>query len=132
MHKFVFETYCYIMTLMLINFLCWNVRGINMSTAYSLSDMLDQKNIDIALITEHKLLPRSQHFLQSINPNYYAFNTCDDTLDNYGLARCGKAGTAILIRKSLQTVISQVYNIQNNRIIGIEVRIGCNIPLYIF
>jgi len=74
MHKFVFETYCYIITLMLINFLCWNVRGI-MSTAYSLSDMLDQKNIDIALITEHKLLPRSQHFLQSIHLNYYAFNT---------------------------------------------------------
>jgi len=40
MHKSVFETYCYIITLMLINFLCWNVRGI-MSTAYSLFDMFD-------------------------------------------------------------------------------------------
>jgi len=45
-----------------------------MSAAYSLSDMLDQNNIDVTLITEHKLLPRLQHFLMSINPNYYAYN----------------------------------------------------------
>jgi len=74
---------------------------------------------------EHKPLPRPQHFRQSINPNFYSFHICDYTFDNYGLVRCGKAGTAIMIRKSLQTVISQVYNIQNNLIIGIEVRIGC-------
>jgi len=56
----------------------------------------------------------------------------DDTLDNYGFARCGKAGPVILIRKSLQSVISQISKIQNNRIIGIDVRVGCSKPLYIF
>ena len=43
---------------MLINCICWNVRG-KMSSAYSLSYLLDSEKIDVALITEHKLRPRS-------------------------------------------------------------------------
>ena len=68
---------------MFFNLLYWNVRGI-MSFAFSLSEMLDKRSIDIALITEHKLLPRSQHFLSSIHPLFYAYNTCDNSLDNFG------------------------------------------------
>jgi len=45
-----------------------------MTSAYSLSDTLYNQRIDLALITEHKLLPRSQHFLSSINQNFYAYN----------------------------------------------------------
>ena len=116
---------------MLLNLLCWNVRGI-MSSAYSLSDMLDSHCIDIALITEHKLLPRSNHFLSSINSNFYAYNTCNTSFDNFGTLRCGKAGTAILIRKSLQKHISLVNNITNERIIGIEIRYNKLSPLYVF
>ena len=65
---------------------------------------------------------RSQHFLCSINSDFYLYNTCDANVDNYGLMRCGKAGTAILIRKSLNTIVSQVNNIDNDRIVGIEIR----------
>jgi len=94
---FIFPYYLrYLLLAMLFNLLCWNVRGI-MSSAFSLSEMLDKRSIDIALLTEHKLLPRSQHFLSSINPLFYAYNTCDNSLDNFGHLRCGKAGTAILI-----------------------------------
>ena len=93
--------------IMLLNTLCCNVRGI-MSSAYSLSDTLDKKCIDIALITEHKLLPRSSHYLNSINCNFYSLSTCNTTMDNFGHNRCGKAGCAILVCKSLRTFISKV------------------------
>ena len=124
------RTFLIVIFIMLFNFLCWNVRGI-MSSAYSLSDTLDNQRIDLALITEHKLLPRSQHFLSSINQNFYAYNTCDSSTDNFGNLRCGKAGTAILIRKTLQKYVSRV-NISNERIIGIELRSGNQLPLYVF
>jgi len=55
-----------------------------MSPAYSLSDTLDKQRICLALITEHKLLPRSQHFLSPINQTFYAYNTCDNSTDNFG------------------------------------------------
>ena len=103
-----------------------------MSSAFSLSDMLDKKCIDVAFITEHKLMHRSQHFLSSINSDFYFYNTCDANVDNYGLMRCGKAGTAILIRKSLNTIVSQVNNIDNDRIVGIEIRKNNHTPLYVF
>ena len=48
---------------------------------------------DIALLTEHKLLPRSQHFWASITSDLFSYNTCDSNFDNFGVFRCGKAGT---------------------------------------
>ena len=101
---------------MLLNLLCWNVRGV-MSSAYSLSNILDKKCIDIALITERKLLPRSKYFLTSINQDFNSFCTCDYNIGNYGHNRCGKAGTAILVRKCLHNCVSQVTNINNDRIL---------------
>ena len=115
---------------MLFNFLCLNVRA-KVSPAYRLSDTLDYQPIDLALITEHKLLPRSQHFLSSIEHNFYASNTCDSSTDNSGNLRCGKAGTAIMIRKTLQKYVSHV-NISNERIIGMDLRSGNQLPLYVF
>jgi len=93
--------------IMLFKLICWNVRG-RMSSAYSLFNTLDNQRIDVALITEHKLLPRSQHFLSSINQNFYAYNACDSSTYNFGNLRCGKAGTAFLIRKTLQKYVSRV------------------------
>jgi len=92
------------------------------SSAFSLSDMIDKKCIDVASITEHKILHRSQRFLSSINSDFCFYNTCDGNVDNYGLMPCGKAGTAILIRNSLNTIVSQVNNSDNDRIVGIEIR----------
>ena len=45
-----------------LNIITWNVRGI-MSSAASLSQTLDDLNIDIAFITEHKLLPHMKYFM---------------------------------------------------------------------
>ena len=98
-----------------------------MSSSYCLLNNPDDKAIDIALITEHKLLPRSQSFLLSINENFFSYSTFDNSVDKYGHLRCGKAGTAILIRKR----ISQISNIDNDRIVGIEIRNNHHIPLYI-
>ena len=55
MHILAHNLFHILIFFMLFNILCWNVRGI-MSSAYSLSNMLDNQHIDIALITEHKLL----------------------------------------------------------------------------
>jgi len=121
----------YYCSILCYNLLCWNVRGI-MSSAYSRSETHDKKCIDIALITEHKLLPRSQHFLDSINCNFYSLSPCDTTMDNFGHYRCGKAGCSILVRKSLRTLLSKVNNINNNCIVGIELRNHDDPPLYLF
>jgi len=97
-----------------------------------LSNILDNQHIDIALITEHELLPRSQHFLSSFKNNVYAYNTCDIISDNYAISGCGKAGTAILFRKSLQNYMPLVNNISNEHIVGIELHNNKQLPLYIF
>jgi len=44
---------------------------------------------------------------------------------------CETGGTAILIRKTLQKYVSGV-NISNERIIGIELRSGNQLPLHVF
>ena len=50
----------------LLNILTWNVRGI-ISSAYCVSKLLDLTDCDFALLCEHKLLPHSLHFMDSIN-----------------------------------------------------------------
>ena len=52
---------------MIINIVAWNVRGI-MSSAVPLSHILQSNSIDISFISEHKLLPKSLSFLDSIHP----------------------------------------------------------------
>ena len=53
---------CYILLgSMFLNVFIWNVRGV-MSSAYTLSKMLDNYNVDIAILSEHKLLPQSKGF----------------------------------------------------------------------
>jgi len=116
---------------MAINIICWNVRGI-MSSAYSLSAYLESYDIDVALITEHKLFQHSTHFLSCINESYAHIQSVDLTIDQYGSAKCGKGGTAILYKKSLKHCISAIPDIASNRITGIELR-GRDIdPVYIF
>lgn len=113
------------------NLLCWNVRGI-MSSAYPLSQMLDDYAIDIALITEHKLLPYSSVFLNSIHQDYNYALTVDESISQYGSVRCGKAGTAIMYKKSIQSYVNTIQNIDCDRIIGIEIQYDQNLPTYIF
>ena len=58
--------------LMSINFICWNVRGI-MSSAFPLSALINKYKVDVALITEHKLLPKSASFLSTLEPGFSNF-----------------------------------------------------------
>ena len=90
------------MSLILLN---WNGRGV-MSSAFSLSNLLETHNIDIALITEHKLLPRSAHFLRTIHHSYRAIYTVDDTIDQY-THHCDKDGTAILYKENIANAVSR-------------------------
>ena len=110
--------------------MCWNVRGI-MSSAYALSDMLDKNDIDIGIISEHKLFNHSKSFLDSINPKYKSFSVCDSSIDQYGPAKCGKGGVAILYKKSLQSSISLIDCLDNERIIGIELKLINSERIYI-
>jgi len=103
-----------------------------MSSAFCLSQLLDENDIDFAFITEHKLLPRSSMFLDSIHSSYYSLYTIDDSIDQYGQAKCGKAGTAILYKKSLHCIVTKIENIDNNRIIGIKLQCDNALPMYLF
>ena len=112
-----------------LNVITWNVRGI-MSSAASLSQTLDVLNIDIALITEHKLLPYMSYFMDSIHLNYYNHTLCDSSFDVYGSIRCGKAGVAILYKKNLKFSLRILDEIQDEKITGIELTLKDSSKLF--
>ena len=113
-----------------INILSWNVRGV-MSSAFPLSNLLDKYDIDVAIISEHKLFPHSRHFLASINPKYAFYSVESKSLNPYSRAQCGKGGIAILVNKSIKSNITQIDTCTSDRIIGVEVT-GYEMPVYIF
>lgn len=61
----------FIMAASVCRILTWNVRGI-MSSAGSLSKLLDIYEIDFAFISEHKLRNEHKVFLDSVHRNYRA------------------------------------------------------------
>jgi hypothetical protein len=50
-----------------------NVRGVISSTVCP-SDSLQYLSSDIAILTKHKLAPKYFNYLNSIDPNYFAFS----------------------------------------------------------
>ena len=133
-HKYI--TFIYILSLFLsimaspvCNILTWNVRGI-MSSAGSLGKLLDDKNIDIAFISEHKLREQQSSFLSSIHSNFSSFTVCDTSAGPN--IRCGKGGVAILYKKSCQFTISKLDIQINDRIMGIQIDSKHLKPLYAF
>ena len=108
----------------------WNVRGV-MSSALSLHDLLEQTNCDVALISEHKLLPHSLGFMNSINGNYISHSCCDKTLDSYSMLRCGKGGVSIMYKKTLASRI-ELINTDSDRLIGIRLLGLTAKPFFIF
>ena len=91
--------------------------------------MLDSKHIDIALLSEHKLLPRSATFMDTIHPNYASIVTIDRSIEAFTTYRCGKAGTAIMVKHSLQKNVQRLNNIENDRIVGIEISSDQFLPM---
>ena len=121
--------YQYFYIIIYLNIITRNVRGI-MSSAVPLSHILNKHSVDIALICEHKLLPRSISFLESIHPKYCSYATCCNSTNLYENIKCGKAGTAILYKKNMSDSVSRL-DIQNERITGIEVKTQHSTPIYI-
>ena len=113
-----------------LNIITWNVRGI-MSSAASLSQTLDILDIDIALLTEHKLLPHMSYFMDSIHLNYDNHTQCDSSFDVYGSVRCGKAGVSIMYKKKLKFAIGILDEIQDEKICGIEITLKNTSKLYL-
>lgn len=111
--------------------LTWNVRGA-MSSAGSLSFLLDLYHVDIACITEHKLKPNSSDFLNSIHSDYSAITVCEDVgIDS----RCGKAGVSILYKRSLNFSVNKIpITHLSSRIVGVKLSQTdtASYPTYLF
>ena len=107
----------------------WNVRGI-MSSAGSLSKLLDLHAIDFAFISEHKLRNEHKTFLDSVHNNYRAITLCDTSITPG--SRCGKGGVAILYKKECQFSVSHLDIQFNDRILGIKIEQRNSIAIYAF
>ena len=125
--------YAYIIILMntyLCNILTWNIRGA-MSSAGSLSLLLNKHDIDIACISEHKLKPNCVHFLDTLHSSYKSYTICENIHLN---AKCGKGGVCILYKKQLSFSITELTGIESSRIAGVKLTIadGSSTPTFIF
>ena len=111
------------------NIFNWNVRGA-MSSAGSLSKLLDDFDVDLAFISEHKLREQHKSFLESIHNNYTSICTCNSSVVTG--ARCGKGGVAVMFRKNCQFSISTLDIPLNDRITGIKICQSKMRPIYAF
>ncbi|KAH3718801.1 hypothetical protein DPMN_061610 [Dreissena polymorpha] len=59
-----------------------------MSSAGSLGHLLDKHMVDIEIMTEHKLMKKSQRFFETIYANYTAHSLCETEVTP--LSRCDK------------------------------------------
>lgn len=98
------------------NILTWNVRGA-MSSAGSISNLLDTYDIDIACISEHKLKSPSATFLDTLHSSYRSICVCEQVDLN---AKCGKEGVSIMFKKSLSFAVQELRNIKSTRLTGIK------------
>lgn len=69
--------------------------------------------------------------MDSIDPRYTSFTRTDSSLSIHDPRICGKAGVAILYRRSLSSIIKHL-DCGNDRIIGIKVQSRSQRPLFIF
>jgi hypothetical protein len=102
-----------------------------MSSTISLSSILDETKCDIALINEHKLLPHSLTFLESIHKEYKGVEIADRDLQIYEQSHCGKSGVGIMYKKTLEQNI-KVIDCKSDRIIALKLNRLMALPLFIF
>ena len=115
-----------------INILAWNVRGV-ISSGNCLSSLLDNCKCDIAIISEHKLTFQSYPFLESMHSKYSPVPQIINSLSS--LSENTKPPlVCLLIKKDLMFSVSEIKGIDNDRIIGVELRGKTNntVPLFIF
>ncbi|MEW8546047.1 MAG: reverse transcriptase family protein [Candidatus Thiodiazotropha sp.] len=113
-----------------LSILTWNVRGV-MSSSLCLNELLERTNCDIALISEHKLLPHNLEFMNCLNNNYSSYSRSDITVNSYSMLKCGKGGVSVMYKKSLASRI-ELLEAGNDRIIGIKLTNPASKPYYIF
>ena len=118
-----------IMAASVCRILTWNVRGI-MSSAGSLSKLLDIHDIDFAFISEHKLRNEHKSFLDSVHSNCRAITVCDTSIPQG--TRCGKGGVAIMYKKECQFSVSHLDIQLNDRILGVRIDQRHSRTLYAF
>ena len=114
-----------------LNILTWNVRGV-ISSCNALINVIDTYKCDIAILSEHKLALQSYSFLETMHEQYLP---CPNISNNYTsfINDMNIPLVAILIKKDLMFSITEIQNINNNRIVGIELKSEDNcVPLYIF
>jgi hypothetical protein len=116
MFKFAFYIICVLLLIPLnemcssteqlnINTLTWNVRGA-MSSSASLSKWLDIFNVDIAFISEHKLIPHCKDLFNRIHIDYLSVSRFDNSTTKN--TKLGKGGPSILYRKKLSFNIKEI------------------------
>lgn len=126
----------YIVSSHTMRIMSWNVRGA-MSSTICLSNLLDDTQCDVAIVTEHKLkdIQNVKMYFDSIHKNYFSIVKVDNNTDSTANNVCfiGKEGVAFLILKKthLMYSVKEIPCLESNRVIGVEVKIsGGN--LYIF
>ena len=112
------ELYLYIIT---FNIVTWNATGIMSSSAY-LSTLLQSCDIDICGISEHWLLDRDQHFLNSIDSNYASYCISDRSLCMSNRSY-GKGGVALMWKKQYSEYIVPL-SLDDDRFIGIQLHMS--------
>lgn len=107
----------------------YNCTGAMSSVAY-IEYLLEQS--DILCTQEHHLYPDTAPFLQSLDPNFFAYFRCDSSLSITDQRRTRRGGVAVMWRKGLDYAVQRLEDVGNDRIIGISLTNEKQEPLYIF
>lgn len=108
----------------------WNATGIMSSCTY-LCNALSAQEVDICGISEHWLFEHDLQFLNSIDNMYYSHAVSDFSLTLPSNRRVGKGGVCLLWKRTLNDIIIPL-DVDDDRIIGIEVKTSPSTLLYIF
>ncbi|CAG2250536.1 unnamed protein product [Mytilus edulis] len=92
-----------------------------MSSTLCLAELLESKNCDIAIISEHKLKPNLLSYMNSIDMRYKSISKTDKLNDLYNCTH-GKGGISILYKASLQFSVEEIIETNSDRIVGIELK----------
>lgn len=108
----------------------WNVQGVMYGSPY-LYSLLNE--VDIAVLTEHWLMPEQLDFLDIIHPEFKSFSRADSRLTvtyEERLRHTGFGGIAILYRKSL--CVNPLSSAGNDRVLGVEVKWNDKCKYFVF
>ena len=105
----------------------WNCRGLHNSLPYI--ESLVSSNVDIIILQEHWLWPFQLHQLQSVCASYSYTAVCDERLNSSSDLRRGCGGVAILWKKNLNAVPSQL---ESDGVCSIQVPLKNSPPLFSF